>query len=493
MKTVLINPPNRVPEKWAWGHAANVFQPLGLGYIAAVLEQAGREVSIIDALGLGWSCRIKINNEYLYAGLTFDEIWEMVAAQAPDIVGISIPFSSQAKVVSELALFIKHKNPGISVVLGGPHVSVRPEECLNNEGVDIVVMGEGERTMLELVDALSRKRNLKEIKGLMYKYGGEAINTGRRDFIEDLDSIPFPARHLLPMEEYFKAARAGRTSRHMNGKWSTVITSRGCPSDCVFCCINLSMGKKWRRRSPENVIAELRELKNNYGIRSLDFEDDNLTLDLKRAERIFDLMAETRLDLQWETPNGIRADRLNETLLRKMKRSGCKRLYISPESGDQRVINEIIKKRLDLNDVRKIVALCRKVGIKVTCSFIIGLIGETRESLAKTIAFARELKKLGADRFGFAIATPYYGTELYEQALSGGYLGPDFDGCRLSTSEALIETPEFTREELLAIKEEAQKINFRLSLDNLRIGLKEPRLIIRALRSLFKKHKIRER
>ena len=489
MKITLINPPNRVPEKWAWGHAANVFQPLGLGYIASLLEKHGYRVSIIDALGLGWRNIHKIDRGYLYAGLSFEGIAEKLGNENPDLIGISIPFSSQAKVVFELAAFIKSNNKNSLIVLGGPHVSVRPEECLCSEGVDLVVVGEGEYTMLELSEALVNKKDIQHVRGIIYKKDGKFINTGKRDFISVLDALPFPARHLLPMEEYFNAAKAGRTSRHMNGKWSSIITSRGCPFDCVFCCIALSMGKKWRSRSPENVLGELKTLKEEYKIKCMDFEDDNLTLDLKRAETIFDMMITSKLNIEWETPNGVRADRLSEEMLRKMKKAGCRRLYISPESGDQRIVNEVIGKKLDLDDVRRVVKLCRKIGIKVTCSFIIGLIGETRENLAKTIEFSRELKRLGADRFGFAIATPYYGTYLCQQALEKGYLSKDFDGCLLSTSEALIETPEFSREELLAIKEEAQKINFRLSIDNLRVGLKEPRLILKAVRSILKRRK----
>lgn len=486
MKVCLINPPQLVPKKWAWGQGANVFQPLGIAYIAAVLEKSGYDVSILDALAPGWKQRKEIQGSKIFAGLGFEEIQSKIKEISPNVAGVTIPFSSQSSVAFEVASAIKGVSKDIITVVGGPHPTVRAEECIAQPGVDFVVVGEGEYTMLELLKHIEGDEDYDQVKGLAYKDANGVVRmTGGREYINNLDDLPFPARHLLPMEEYFKAAGAGKTSRNMPHRWATIITSRGCPYNCVFCSVHAAMGRRWRYRNPENVVQEIEELVDRWGVKYVDFEDDNLTFNKDRIRRICQLIVERGLPIVWETPNGVRADTFDEELLRLMKESGCHRLYLSPESGDQWVVDNIINKKLDLGKVEEVVRLCKKVGIKVTCSFVIGLIGETKENIRKTIEFSRRLRELGADRFGFNIATPYYGSRLHELAKEKGYLVKEFDSSLLSTSEALIETPEFKPYELSQLKEEAQAINFRLSIDNLKVALRNPYLVWRAFVSLL--------
>jgi radical SAM superfamily enzyme YgiQ (UPF0313 family) len=198
-------------------------------------------------------------------------------------------------------------------------------------------------------------------------------------------------------------------------------------------------------------------------------------------ETICDSMVERGLDIDWYTPNGVRADTLDESLLTKMKKSGCKKLRIAPESGVQRVVNHIVKKNLNLKEVEKAVVLCKKVGIKVGCFFVIGLIGETKEDIKESIKYAHRLKQLGADSFHFSIATPVYGTELYEQARSGGFLRSNFSDEALSAAEPLIETPEFTVDDLRELCAQANLINSGFSLNKLIRALRNPRKTIRIL------------
>ena len=263
--------------------------------------------------------------------------------------------------------------------------------------------------------------------------------------------------------------------------WTTMITTRGCPYNCVFCTVHIVMGKKWRARSPENVVDEIEHLIETYRIRQIDFYDENMTLDKKRMEKICDLIIQKRLDVDWYTPNGVRADTLDENLLRKMKKSGCKRLRVAPESGVQRVVDKIVKKDQKLTEVEKAVALCKKVGIKVGCFFVLGLIGETKEDIQKTIDYAYKLRKLGADKFYFSIATPIYGTELYEQARQGGYLRDNFSYESLAATEPQIETPEFTADELLMLCAEANMVNPVFTRDKLIKAIRDPRKAIRVL------------
>jgi len=478
MRICLVNSPSILPQ--ALG-AIEIYQPLGLAYIATVLEKEGFEVKILDALALGWRNIHKIRDK-MRVGLELEDIMNYVKDYSPDIVGITIPFSSQARSAFEVAEACKKLDPRIITIAGGAHPSARPVDTLMGHAIDIAVIGEGELTMLELAQLLEKSRNdyvnvVRKVRGIAFSKGDQIELTDPRPLNEDLDSIPFPARHLLPMKEYFDAARHFLASRGRKKRWATMITSRGCPYNCVFCSIHTVWGRRWRARSPENVVEEIRNLVESYAVEEIDFEDDNLTLNRKRMEKICDLIHREKIDIDWRTPNGVRVDTLDEEISRKMKESGCKEIMIGVESGDQNVLDAIIKKNIDLNQVEEVVKIAKKAGIEVGCFFVIGLIGETKQNIENTINFARKLKRLGADSFWFSIATPYYGTDLYEQAEKGGYLTMQTDD--MFCYEAIIGTPEFTPEELLSIRRKAMmKLNGNYYI---KYAIKNP---IRALRYL---------
>jgi len=264
-----------------------------------------------------------------------------------------------------------------------------------------------------------------------------------------------------------------------------MITSRGCPHQCVFCSNHIVMGKKWRGRSPEKVVEEIEELVRTYRIKQIDFFDDNMTLIKKRAENICDLIMEKGIDIEWFVPTGVRADTLDENLLKKMKASGCRGLRFAPESGVQRVVTQIIGKNLNLKDIEKAIVLTKKVGIKVGIFFILGLIGETKQDMEDTIKYAYKLRKLGADNFHFSIATPLYGTELYEQAKSGGFLKEDFSDEALARAQPLIETTEFTTDDVLQLCLRANAVNQRITKDKIVKVIRDPKKAIDILKAII--------
>lgn len=477
MRVCLINPPRIHPKLWG---KPSVFQPLDLAYIAAVLEK-GHDVRIIDAPTEGWK-NLEIKGMNYRQGLSNQVIAERVKEFSPNIVVISVPFSGWWKSTSEVVSAIKNINKDVTIVLNGLHPSTRPNECLENPDIDFVVIGEPEQTISELVDELEKNRDdLTKVRGIGFSQKGKIIITPKRLPIENLDSLPFPARHLLPMDTYFEAVKENPLRGEINKPWAMMITSRGCPYGCVFCSIHNVMGRTWRGRSPQNVVDEIESLVNTYKIRQIDFYDDNMMLDKKRGETICDQIVERKLDIEWFTPNGVRADTLDENLLRKMKASGCKKIRIAPESGVQRVLDQIVKKNLNLKDVEKAVSLSRKVGIKVGCFFVLGLIGETKDDINETIKYAYKLRKLGADRFYFSIAMPVYGTELYEQAVKNGYLKEKFSDETLAEVEPLIETPEFTANELSELCAKANMINYSLTPAKVAKALRNPKKTIQFL------------
>jgi anaerobic magnesium-protoporphyrin IX monomethyl ester cyclase len=478
MRVCLINPPRIQPK--AWGKP-NVFPPISLAYVAAVLEKE-HEVRIIDAPTEGWRHLEETDGTTYRVGLSNQEIADRIKQWSPSVVVIEIPFSGWAKTAFEVASTTKNINKKIVTVLNGQHPSARPEACLSNPNVDFVVIGEPENTISELVSALEQGRqDLKKIKGIAFVKNGKTIITPSRPMIENLDSLPFPARHLLPMEEYYVAVKENPLRGEIRKPWTIMITSRGCPYNCIFCSNCLVSGKKWRGRSPENVVDEIEHLIKTYHIKQIDFSDDNMTLDKKRMEAICDLIVKRRLNVEWFTPNGIRADTLDENLLTKMKKAGCKKIRIAPESGVQRVVDDIIKKNLDLKSVEQAVVLCKKVGIKVGCFFVIGLIGETKEDIEETIKFAYKLRELGADSFIFSIAAPIYGTELYEQAKRGGFLIDGFCEDALAAVDPLIETPEFTADDLRELCARANLVNPTFTRDKVLRAIRNPRKTMKML------------
>jgi magnesium-protoporphyrin IX monomethyl ester (oxidative) cyclase len=445
-----------------------------------VLEKT-HEVCIIDAPTKGWR-NLQADRTKYRVGLSNTEIADKVKRWSPDVVVIEIPFSGWSKTAFEVASTVKGINKDIITVLEGQHPSARPEDCLANPNVDFVVMGEPENAIFELIDAVGKEtRNLKKIMGIGFVKNGVPVFTSPRPLLEDLDSLPFPARHLLPMEEYNSAVKEIPLRGEINKPWTIMITSRGCPYNCVFCTHHIVWGRKWRGRSPENVVDELQHVIKTYHVKQIDFLDDNMTLDRKRMENICDLIVKRGLSIEWFTPNGVRADTLDEKLLKKMKRSGCKKIRVAPESGVQRVVDQVIKKNLDLRSVERAVVLCKKVGIKVGCFFVIGLIGETKEEIEETIKFAYKLRQLGADSFIFSIATPVYGTRLYEQAKRGGFLRECFSDEALAAAEPLIETPEFTADELRELFARANLVNPTFTRDKVLRAIRNPRKTIKVL------------
>lgn len=445
MRVCLINPPRIQPK--AWGKP-NVFPPIVLASVAAVLEKK-HTVSIIDAPTEGWRNLVELDETKYRVGLSEETIAERVRGWSPDVVVVEIPFSGWSKTAFEVVDTVKAAKKDVAVVLMGQHPTARPEACLSEPNVDFVVVGEPENTVSELVDAFaSGKQDFKSIDGLGFRENGKPIITGKRAFIENLDLLPFPARHLLPMELYNEAVKENPLRGEISKSWTIVTTTRGCPYSCRFCSVCILWGRTWRARSPKNVVDELEHVVKTYGVKQVDFYDENMTLDKKRMAEICDQIVERGLKIEWFTPNGVRADTLDEPLLRKMKKSGCKKIRVAPESGVQRVVNEVIGKNLDLKKVEQAVVLCKKVGVKVGCFFVLGMIGETKADIEETIKFAYKLRSLGADSLIFSIAMPLYGTALYEQAKEGGYLREGFCDYALAATEPLIETPEFTSQDL---------------------------------------------
>ncbi len=280
-------------------------------------------------------------------------------------------------------------------------------------------MGEGEYTMLDIVDSLKDKRDLRNISGTVVRdQNGMKINR-KRPYILDLDTLPFPAYHLIRLEDYFSLYAEGFTDRPVwpypgSERAVSVVTSRGCPFNCIFCSIHLHMGNVWRFHSIEYFIRHLSFLIQKYNIHHVHFEDDNLTLNPARFKKMLREFLNKEMHFTWDTPNGIRVDTLTKELLLDCKRSGCTYLIFGIESGNQRVLNDIIDKRLDLDGVSPVASWCKEIHLDTMAFFVIGFPGETKQEMRDTIDFALSLEKRFDVTPSLFIATPLPGTRLKE-------------------------------------------------------------------------------
>jgi magnesium-protoporphyrin IX monomethyl ester (oxidative) cyclase len=430
----------------------NPLPPLGLGYLGAVLENAGIEVKIVDCLLEGWSSRVDVAGNIIRVGLPFDRIEEIIRAYGPDIVGVNNLFTKQRENAHRIYALSKKVDSGIITVAGGAHPTVMSELVLADGNVDYVVLGEGDDTIIDLVGVIEGKRGISTLDGVGYKENGQVKIIPKTKFIEDLDKLPFPARHLLNMEGYFGLKHSHGTRRRK--RFSPIVTSRGCPAKCTFCSAYRVWGRKFRQRSPENVIAEMKEIKEKYGIEEIMFEDDNTTLNVQRAEKLFDLMIEEKFNFVWDTPNGVAAFALNEGLIDKIKKSGCYHLNLALESGNQYVLDNIIKKPLKLERAKQLITYAQKIGLDVCIFLIIGMPGETKEQMWDSFRLAEELEIYSPF---ISIATPYPGSELYDVCRDEKYIPDDFSLDNLFIRSFSISTKDWTGEELKDILRQGQR------------------------------------
>lgn len=408
MKILLINPPIEMSR----GEVVSVIAPLGLAYIAAVLEKDGHQVEILDFLALSWKnpmiLRRGRERVQLYA-LPDSFIYDYLKKFAPEIVGISNLLSATEKESLKLAQKIKKVLPKTKVIVGGSNASVRPLIFIKDANVDFVCIGEGEETMRELVKNLAGGK-FAHILGLIYKNNkGKVIFNPPRSLIADLNKLPFPAWHLLPMEEYLRGHPAGVYIKKK--RVATMIASRGCPNGCSFCTNEKIWGRIWRPRSIKNVIEEIKTLKKKYQVEEIQFVDNNISV-RKDFFRGF-CQALKKEKITWIPSGGMAVLTIDSNLVKLMAESGCYALQFGIEHGDlkmQRRIGKIVP----LEATKKIVKACHKYGIWAHGNFIVGLPGETMKSAYQSLDYAI---KADLDSCSFFTALPLPGSRVYQEVL----------------------------------------------------------------------------
>jgi len=459
-KIMLISPPYTLFKD----DIRRCVPPIGLTYIAAVLERNGYDVQILDAAVEGYM-NLKQNSRFVTYGLSDEEIREKIIDFNPDIVGVSCIFSTQHQNAKRILRITKSITNNIITFVGGSHPTYRLDEALNNKDIDYVITYEGEFATLNLVNTLNQTKGEKD-ESVISKIGGVAFRKNGRDYInsdicyiQNLDSLPFPARHLLNMEKYFEI-NLPQSPYPKGQKVAQLVTSRGCTARCVFCTATNFWGNRYRTRSAENVIEEIGILKEKYKIDEIQITDDNFTLNKKRAKKIIEHMS--RFGLHWCMPQGVFVSSLDEDMLRRMRDSECYQLTFAIESGNQEVLQRIIKKPLKLNIVKPLVNDAHGLGIKVHAFFVCGFPGETKQQMHETFQFAKDT---GFDSASFFLATPLVGSELMKICKENNYLRRDFGHSGQLYKLGNISTPDFSfseAEELVKVfNKEFNKKNIR--------------------------------
>lgn len=389
-KIALVNPYfQRITQAIA---QITVGPPLGLAYLAAVLEERGYVLEIIDA-----------NAERL----SEEKIIDRLICSKADLVGFTA-VTPTIDMCARISGSFKEELPHVPIVIGGVHATVLPQETMFRYPVfDFLVRGEGEYVLRDLVEALNNKSDLAKIASLCFRNSSGIVVNPLGDRIQDLDSIPYPARHLLPRGVY-------RTFD--SDKMTTIIAMRGCPAACVYCAVKLISGEKCRRRSPSNVIEEIRLCRSEYGIDFVGFLDDTFTFDQDWVHNLCDEFLKSGLnkDIRWSCLT--RVDNVTSDLLKHMKEAGCIRVEFGIESGSQKML-EYLRKGITLVQIKEAFTLAKELKLSTMGFVILNTPGETKADILET---QRLVMEVDPDFLQISFATPYPGTELYKRCTDEG-------------------------------------------------------------------------
>jgi len=397
-------------EKIGWG-----IPPAGLGFIAAYLKSKNIDVRIFDLM---------------FAIRNLNDIREIIQREKPEIIGIGST-SPQFKSSLMIAEIIKECDANILVVMGGPHSTSMPLDVINRKAIDITAVGDGEITMLEICQG----KPFNQIKGIYYKDNGKPVFTGDREILMDIDQLPFPLYEQLPMDKY---------SSFYFGKSMGIISGRGCPFNCTFCASKIIDKGIFRFRSSDNILKELNYLYDNYGFKKFSFWDDTFTLKKDRITELCSKLSSNPVKFKWTCNTHINT--VSDELLKTMAESGCKIIHLGVESGNEKILKSI-NKNISVEKIGRAVDWAHKYGIIVYGFFMIGLPGETEETVMQTINVSISKK---IDLAQFSLLTPLPGTEIWDKAEKG-------EGLKFATSDldkflrygnAVIELPDIEREKL---------------------------------------------
>lgn len=435
-KILLVNPPNTMPAD----SVRRIGEPLGLLYLGAVLKSRGYGVSIFDMVCEGYD-HCKVKDGYVTYGSTDEDLAKRLKDLSPNIVGISCMFTAREENALRTCSVVRRFNKGLPIVVGGLHPSLFPERFLNSGFADYVILGEGEFRIAELMKCL--ENGVKpSFDGVAFVSNEQCIINPMHKRIEDLDTVPLPDRDLIDMDQYIGIG-SPYAPFSLKERVAQILATRGCPNRCNFCSTVSYWGRKIRARSVDNIIGEMKLLKDRYRIEEIQFVDDNLTFNKKFARELFIRMK--KFGFKWCTPHGLMFNTLDEEMIRLMSESGAYQLTFAIESASERVLREIIHKSVNLKIVKNIVEEAHRYDIGVHGMFVMGFPGEKREEILRTLEFPF---RAGFDSVSFFIVNPLPGSELYDACNRKGYLVENYSAMDFKTVNIRIpeDSPDYVME-----------------------------------------------
>jgi len=433
--------------------------PLGLLAIGSVLKRAGHQVKILD---------LRISNS------PDEELESVMKLFDPQVVGIGV-MTIECKYGFIDAAKVKEINSEVTIIFGGPHCSHEPQFILNDPNVDLMVSGEGDLTIVELIDALEQDRDIENVPGIAYKKNGSYIRTADRPVIRDLDKFD-QEYDLINLERYFNfQSSMDFFPVFRNKRFLPLVTSRGCPFKCTYC--HDIFDKSIQYRSPKAVVDEIEYLINKYGVREFHIVDDVFNVNMKRAKIVLDAIIQRNLNIHISFPNGLRADFFDDELIDKMQRAGVYRMALGIESGSQR-IQDMIKKDLDINIIYDVVEKLTRARMSVHGFFMLGFPSETRKEMKETIDFACDL---GLTTANFSLVIPNPGTDLRQTFIESRESNFE-DFSEYTFDAASCNASEVEGDDLVKLKREANR-KFYLSIERFRHVFRavEPKWIMRSM------------
>ena len=394
-KVVFVRPPN-LQKSGQWKKQGVIRCPLNIALLASFVRERG-----------DYDCVLVDFEATEISSVT--DMAEIVLAQSPKYVCITT-LTPRFPAVVRMAQEIKRLDPAVTAIVGGPHVTGSPQTALY-DGISYGIIGEGEEALLELLDTLEAGGDPSSVENLIFRDGAGTKVNGTRPFVKNLDEMPFPAWDLMNLDDYVDPA-------YFKGRHLAIFSGRGCPYDCTFCASRVTWRRKLRLRSVENVTDEIRHIVNVLGVRNLMFWDDTFAADKKRAIAICNRIIEEKLDISYTVQ--IRADAFSDELIEALRDSGCGFAAIGVESGNEQIL-ERIGKRESKEQFRNAVSAMKRANLPIIASYIIGLPGDTHETIKETMEFALELD---ADQSKFMILAPYPGTRVYDIAVQRGLADP---------------------------------------------------------------------
>lgn len=465
-KVMLIQPPGRclIGRDGVITERKHCHPPLGLAYLAAGLRDNGYEVSVLDMLAEGYN-EERYTEQFVYYGLTTESAVARIAAFKPDIIGISILFSNLAAESFRLVEAFKRHFPDIKILLGGHHPSAMPAKVMERPDVDYVLVGEADSTLLELCDALNGKGDIDGVKGLHYRRddgtvvdtmanakpaldGGDFRYFFRKDGPNpgNLEKLPMPAWDLFPMQAYWSSEVRAGGGDVQREKYAVMVSTRGCPHVCFYCTSPLMGGYKgYRKRTNEDVVAEIRWLRDTFGVEEIQFLDDNFFVSKPRVKELCRLLAEHFPDMVFSVPAGTEINALDEEVIDLLAKANFYRLVLAIESANPDIQENKIDKQVDLSRVPEVIRMIKDRGMEARGYLMIGFPDETRASIEHTANFALSLD---LDDFALSVVTPLPGTPVFDEAVERGLLVDSFNPNDIRYSISSIRIDGMTPEEI---------------------------------------------